>query len=514
MEINQAAIESSFETTINDLPFELLPFIFQHLGIVALTKIRLVNKLWKFVIERLRIKEMVLINNKLDELSNWCFTNDRVDYKNVVRLDIFGTEYLAFKKQVVKLRFLSNLKHLKIGSQPEVDGRSIFIYLASKFTKLEQLDIGYKIEDSLIHHPNLKILSIEDIANQHRPLEIDCPVLNKLFFNGCIHSLEIAHSETIEHLRIVCSCGEHDLNLSEFENLQYLDFQIAQVTDLDANIFALSSLKEVHCFTLPSRMVTVAAKRFLVNLLDQNLMRQKEIKFFYQGVQLGVHVYDLYNFSTPIEDLHFQMINYNLLSDNLFYFSKLNYTYLMNEISSKSPFSRFANLELINEIPKDFFQHFFNIIDVYTREVKNQDHFISFIKNCPNLKGLYLNHPSFNQSFYSQLPHLCRLTNLRILERSDSIVNFDFIHKITYLTYFRTNLRLPIQLAKRLFEKSSFIDHCKFQAENGGRMIVIKRNSSRDKFSLNYYKANSTSSIFTCKNINLNELLSTCDTLK
>ena len=169
-------------------------------------------------------------------------------------------------------------------------------------------------------------------------------------------------------------------------------------------------------------------------------LKLNELKVFFTGIQLVDNV-DEINFDSARrlfdENLEkFYMNNYNRLKNNLTFVHQVDYSNLMN---------------VINEIPTDYFKKFNHLNYVRSIvDIINQEHFLWFLKSVKNLSDLHLKYPNLNQSIYDRLPESCSLTSLKLKKREYYQLNFNFIAKFDKLKRLELNTNVSLEVVKSL----------------------------------------------------------------
>ena len=291
--------------TIHHLPNELLPFIFRYLGLVDLTRCRLVCRKWKFFVDEQKVQELAIIKNEALLNDDWYSTNKKVNEANVISLDLFETGcFLRFKRQLMRFEMLMNLKRLKVCLRTIVHAE--FFSSLNHFAKLEilQLESVQLREHQTINHQNLKVIYVYYIFNDliEMELEIDCPNCEILHFTDCFHYLTIKNPESIRHLSGVYQYyNNRVVDLSPFVNLEYLEF--GNLSELNANFLAkLPKLKVFKCGyddeDLIDRELYFISKDVLIELFKQKQVLKRDLKLIHNNKefmnidQVYDHFYD------------------------------------------------------------------------------------------------------------------------------------------------------------------------------------------------------------------------------
>lgn len=201
------------EFTIRNLPDLSLIEIFKHLGLIDLTRMRLVSRRWMYLIDQQRIEELVISNEEYQCEQSWFFINKKIKLDQVLKLDVLESDFQLFNRKIIQLRLLRMLRRLRIrkfqaSENRYTDWADDLICRLAKFVKLEQLEIEFALTEfgCKLVHPNLKLLHVNVWTGGDQIIEIDCPRLQTLSCQADFEQFIIVHPETIKLLYNVRFC--------------------------------------------------------------------------------------------------------------------------------------------------------------------------------------------------------------------------------------------------------------------------------------------------------------------
>lgn len=276
---------------------DLLQLIFEHLGVVDLTRARLVCKKWKWFLDQQKVVELVVKDHEF-RLDDWSHTKLPVRPASVLRMDLFRSQNQLLREKLTRQPLLSNLQRLKISSfakERYVKHQAFFDSLRN-FIRLEQLDIEFDLEmqQSSIVHPNLKILFIR-FVEQLDYVDINAPMLEVLYCRGYFHLVKIVHPQSIKFLSSSFYADRQRIDLSRFVGLERLHcsavgnlcrIELAKLVRLEEFKFSREELQPEDYEEIQS---------FLANLVEQKLkMKRDNLKVFFFNEEMT----DLESFST------------------------------------------------------------------------------------------------------------------------------------------------------------------------------------------------------------------------
>lgn len=237
--------------------------IFRHLDFVDLARARMVNRSWRALIDdRVKIDGLIISPYAISTPENW-FLIGKVGRDSLLRLDVNGSRFKKFNRDISELRLLDTLKRFKVIqrlTRSEItDGYDLnrLFSMSAKFPALEQLEMVLTLEHAApdlkcsLVHPNLKVLSLDGYDNYAwLNLEIDCSRLETL---QCYWNFKITftHPESIKQLHNY-SFREGDSptvsssDLQAFANLELYVCDAHWVLEEEVEIWSMPKLTELR----------------------------------------------------------------------------------------------------------------------------------------------------------------------------------------------------------------------------------------------------------------------------
>lgn len=457
--------------------YMVLEVIFQHLDLIELLKCRLVSKKWKNLIDKIKIRELIVSKSTPMGIRRYCWyhSNRLIYYKNSFHsLNLFSMNVPMFQN------LTKNLKYLNITFDLIQNDQQFNISHLNNFKQLEHLNLCcIEMKESVkLVLPELRILCFDELQDMLSPLfeifnsnilTVDSPKLEILFLNY-IEKFELVHYESVKRLQIGSSFIDEQF-LNSFTNLEYLQCDHFQLLSANALNY-LPNLKELNCnYKSSLLMFGENFKEMIKNLLEQKF---NGLKINFLGIQLRD---DCFNFESNLNDpIDLHVKNYENLCNNLNWFNAFNY-------------SRFMELTN-NQMPNDLFKKYTNIQIVIANKIVNQIHFINFLKNCKKLSKLTISNSSLNvsldQAFYDQLGSFTSLIELTIRDTNNIQINFEFILHLQQLHYFQTTNEMTTDLVLKSIKQNNYLSLICF--ENCGNVYLIQKNE-QNNFDLAYMKS-------------------------
>ena len=429
-------------TSINDLPAEIVSELFKYLQLKDLVFCSMVNKRWNSIYAALRLHRMIAIDY-LDHDFETLYDSNQT---------IFDRCRSVMFLPLAEKPLLSNLKQLALVGSFEFDLNRL-----NRFQRLVHLEIKLKNESSEKVHlnlPKLKVLAFHH-WNTRCELSIDSPLLSTLLYGGERESaslLNLRHPQTIRKL----DTGMIGTKLNQFECVECLVTNRYEMISR-TTIRSLPRLREFYFndeinFKFWSGWeggIYHDVKQTLTEFLDEaKRLRGNDFRFSFCGFQLAN--VDVNQISVQIERNPFvskeciYLKNYQLIEPSALHFVQdVNYTLL----------------HATGAIPRCFSQTFTGIYLVEaTAKVRDPSDFLRFLKSLRSLRKLNLKNTALSQTFFDQLPASAHsLVELNLIHNyckewlqrgSDFIckLNFNFIGKFSGL------LQLSIQPSFLSFE--------------------------------------------------------------
>ena len=430
------------QTSIDDLPPEMVCELFKHLRPKSLAACSMVNKRWHSIFTSFRLDRLVVEDFAL-KFGKWSYPDRRIEDQELCRLKMFC--------QLADQPLVSKLSHLALfNEEARFDLNKL-----NRFRQLVHLEInGSEIKKKVnLNLPKLKVLAIyRQIWEYNTPLSIDCPELSVLVYQRVsedMNLLEVKHPETIRKLETDMSGPK----LTRFKSVECLVTQEFQVIS-KATLLSLPRLKEFHYNLSISEAFWNAGgevgtfdrmKRVLREFMDDvTLLRKPDFKFTFAGFQLTKTMLDEIDFDVQVKkgrheeyetasDSYVYMKNYQLVNTGaLNFIYTVRYTDLMNNVAGA--------------IPDCFSKKFTRVVCLHVAGaiVQDQTNFLRFLRSLGWLRSLGLSGTQFSQAFYNQLPAsahsltkiTCDQSMFRDNEKEVLELNFDFIDKLPRLSKF------------------------------------------------------------------------------
>lgn len=448
----------SSQTTIDNLPVEMIYELFKYLQLKDLFACSLVNKYLREVYASFRLFRLAASDDS--RFGWWHYPSRRVKEIEKCQLKLFG--------RLAEQPLLCNLKHLALSSQKKL------AFDLNQFHKLVHLEIGGRLGEMKLSLtlPELRILAIHQADF---PLSIDCPELSVLIYEGRADGslLEVKHPETIRRLETYL----FDPKLSRFKNVEYLALrslsELSQLPEFEetgkAILPSLPRLRELHFKTTLSKLWFGPIN--LGNLLDRFKEALKEFLEEAERLKGSDFKFTLGGFlmtQTTLEEFDFGQLVQNgkqvALPDE--------YIIIKNWPFVDGIFDFITHLDydpFIFQIPKEslseFVQKFPRMCSVKANMVRDESHLLEFLRLSNSLIILNLESPDLDQEFYDQLPTAAPLLiklNLgpedgrdQSAELEELELNFDFVGKLPRLLEYSIRQLVPFWSLDSLIRGSS-----------------------------------------------------------
>lgn len=444
--------------------------------------------------DEIKITELI-VSNKIEDINDyWFHSNKRFNYKDAA---IDMRSFTAYRSRFRLNKFLLRL-HFK-GSYADYDRLNL-----NDLTELEQLKIDLDIPSDItqkvvgIDLPNLKILEIghHHYSPDPRHFNLMTPKLEMLKCYD-MESINFYYRNTINHLEVVFY-NRVALTLNNIEHLnvkwgllpnQHILSAYPKLTTIICNKFDYNSEDDVE-----------DSMNTLCHFVEQKHKRP-ELKTYFQSVEL-VDCDKIEEYESAASILSFQINNYNSLCDNIAFDSEVDYNELMRLVNGT--------------LPDDFYQKYFNIPSVSVEgKIKSKEHLVQFLKKLDYLKLLRLEETRLDQTFYDGLNVITRLTELYIIEKGRSNINYDFLLKLEILETFSTDRDSPefFNLTLALFRQLKYFRWICFYF--GNEFISVDKNENLYEFSR--YKDTSSGirkKLFEKRRMGLDQLIRLIDAYK
>ena len=214
----------------------------------------------------------------------------------MIKFNFFGSKYSVFKKQVIRLNLLRNLKRLKIHSPSWIRPTSRLTSHLHLFEQLEQLELEFGLEENCdlsISHSNLRIVSIHGDFFGGK-FDLNTEKLEVLKFTDDFDSFYITHPSSIKHLTAPLSnLSGQSSKLTSFTNLEY--FHVCCSTTFGPIVLTqLPKLKELkfvtegdYCELIEDARDYSDVKQMIIGLIRmKQTLQRKELKLYFDDVPL------------------------------------------------------------------------------------------------------------------------------------------------------------------------------------------------------------------------------------
>ena len=436
--------EPTKQTTIEDLPVEMISELFKHLPPTDLAACSMVNKSWHSVYAAFKVDSLVATASPYRHWFQWYHSGRIVRQEELC--------YLYFGRLADQSLF-SNLKHLALFTDffHSAKKNTFDLNRLNRFSQLVQLEIDGCLGKKAVklNLSELRVLAFHRV-NDRCSLSIDCPVLSVLLYRGepkAKRLLKVKQAETVKKL-------ETDMfgpKLKPFKCIECLVTKTMSAIN-EATLQLLPELKELRC----NETIMELQKEFdqhscsteaLKSQLGQFLETLEELgrsnfQFIVSGLQIDEEMlYEEIDFFWPkkpdwvkMSDEYFYIKNLHLIGPNetLDFVEQLNYTTLLEN--------------QVGMAPKSFFRKFTGAKEVNAEgTVEYPSHFLCFLESLSSLKLLDLRHTELGQDLYDQLPASApRLVQLNLYEcvagckdvkkcACELKLNFDFIGKLPHM---------------------------------------------------------------------------------
>ena len=463
------------QTSIEELPPELINELFEYLHPKDLAACSLVNKRWysihaAFKLHRLLVIDLFDDDNRSD-FSRWYDTTRPIQETDQCRLATF--------RRLAEKPLLSHLKHLAIYvNKLEFDLNELnrfqhLVHLEIKIVDLGEVRVDLKL-------PKLRVL-VSFGPKRHCVLSIDCPTLSTLVYRGQTNLLDVKHPETIRKLDMNCS----SMTLAAFKNVECLVTREFEAIN-KATLLSLPRLREVrYTERIESFFSRKLRNDVTIDQLKQTLsrfvkeakkLRGNDFQFNFCAFQLTKVDVNQIDFSVEFQNARsgwttvkerVYMKNYHLIEPGALDFVKhVDYTLLLYYATK--------------EFPRCFSQKFTDVHSVNAVGlIKDPDHLLWFLKSLRSLKCLALFNTQLSQEFYDQLPASApSLVTFYLSDKhpeNELQLNFDFIGQFSRLFLTIVQPPLSFESATSLVRWLGKLAHGCFDVRAEGRSLRVEK---------------------------------------
>ena len=435
-------ISSTNPTTIEELPTEMICETFKHLSPKDLASCSQVNKRWRSIYATFKLHRLAVLEDLEDwKISQWYHSNQPLEEKELFPMAMFWS--------FVDKPLLSNLKHLALNkSSVRTKCDPLDLNKLNSFEQLIHLEIkcGRVVGDVTLKLPKLKVLAIYRLS-QPGALSIDCPELNVLSINR----FDFISKATL-------------LSLPKLKELHYNETMRKLFGD---PLFEVGTHARV--------------RRVLLEFLDDlKMLKESDFKFTFSGFQLTKTMLDQIDFGVGVNSRGGEIVideyvytrNHQLITDaTLDFVHTIKYPLLVRTAPET--------------IPSCFFKKFDRIekVEASCTQVRDEKHFLEFLKPLSWLRCLILYDQSLSQEFYDQLPVSApSLIQLTLFGEHSNLLqlNFDFISKLSRLRCFTTLPGCPLKSFTPLVHQKPLTELPTVEFyfyDKDGKFLILKRNA-------------------------------------
>ena len=265
---------ASIETTIDDLPDEILYELFKYLNLPDLINCRLTNKRWKSISDITRVRQLV-VSDRIDEFKELC--KDSITFSKFR----FYTKLFKLKQHLRKLHIRCTVYSSHIMFKRILDfDLSIF----NEFIYLRELDLRLKNflvnDQTSLNLHNLIRFKLELIEMFSFDSEVHLIAPRLEFLNCDLHLIDVHHPESIKQFSTNCDCDDNPINFDKvkmMKNLEVLQFDDSSVDFSILNDLSdLPKLKELRI----SDQVTDQSSEQLFDLVISSFNNLKHLMKF------------------------------------------------------------------------------------------------------------------------------------------------------------------------------------------------------------------------------------------
>lgn len=478
--------------TFDDLPPEMVCTVLRQLSLGELTADKRVCKRWNELISSGIKVSRLFVDKKRKRPSTgrkW-YSNETNETVNE-DLELCHPNLFALQCQTA---ILSRLKCLCINCElPHFDLNQL-----NSFDELRHLEINHLAGSFNLKLLNLEVLSFSWINVEAR-LYLECPNLQCLHYDedSSVDLLEIRYPESVRTLN-----GSFHSNflarLSKFTNVEHLKSRSHLVLS-EAVLLSLPKLKVLSYTDSVCKLLYsdgFALPQFgdqVKRILRTFLAKKRQLRRF----DLKVVLADIVLTEEVVERMDLSVINYSRISqfDSKMVSNEHLYLSCYDDLDEgRTELFRDLHydllMEVVSEIPPDFFQRFPSISYLISgrRPIQDPQHLGWLVNNLNGLRVLKLhsNNGNLTQEFYDELA-VPSLNSFELEETGKQVeLDFGFIANFKHLTIFSINQDLRLFSVVSLIcslEHLEQLDSGGFKFTNG-KWFKIKRQASSGKYDL------------------------------
>ena len=433
------------QTSIEDLPPEMIWELFKHLSLEDLCACSLVNKRWHslfadFKVDTLVVYEQDVLDDWFEtEISRWTYPNRRFQVHELCETGLFFN--LAGHPQRSK-----HLKHLALPLQ--FDEEWMDLGMLKSFSQLQHLEIVMGDSERTLSHSSLEVLVCCD-TNYNR-LSIDCPKLRVLVYDERENLLDVKHPETIRELQTNMAGRK----LDRFKHVESLVTSRTGAIS-KATLKSLPALKKLHINTdiesafLDFRSREAVAldrmKRTLREFLGHvQQLKRADFQFRFAGFELTNVDVDQIDFDVQVEEGRETVCDYSVYLKN-FHLIEPDALHFIHEVN----YSRLTS-KVAGDLPSGFLEKFTGVDEVYVRSAIQDDRqFRCFLKSLRSCRSLWLDYSQLGRDFYDyylqRLAPSLETLHMSAYDPTGLLFDFDFLYELPRLKEFSLSGALSLE---------------------------------------------------------------------
>lgn len=426
------------------------------------------------------VKSLVISRKEERKRRRWTFSSQLCDPKaTIVRSNL--------KFANLKASYLLNLKELKILNA--TDNRKSerrdriplltdlkFINRLEKLEVLEISKIDFETEATLAL-PNLWWLEVKQL---HSKLKLSTPKLC-CFKSASLENVEFEFKEILAYLFL----DTYSSKAKQFKNLIYLAFQCNPTKNEKQNEHLLLDHPKLRKLSirpdyasLDAAAYETARKRAMQFLRQKRDLDRSDLILAFFGVQIKFP-FQLTGYEYQEDLIEFQLQNYVMVDPQevAWCIESVNYTSLMQAIEGG----------IIDDLPKDFHEHFGQVSEVLVTGPFEEEHLLDFLKRFEHLASFRIrNNELIETQFFEKLAADCPSIGSLSLENHEKdaeelVQDFEFIFQFDNLYRLHSDSRISLSLIERLFDKHGAFELSTYM---NGHAIIVKREERKSPFDL------------------------------
>lgn len=445
--------------SLNELPVELVEMIFNQLPLVDRIRCRSVNKKWRFIVDNLRTKSLVLFTSKLTVIPRWPFTTEPVKLNNL----LIREDFSLCLEIVLRLKIFDYLEKLYLSSEVFMAPSEVEKCL-NRLVRLKELSVniassGVVSPSCKLSLPSLEILEIFLDGNTDCDLILDTPNLTKIHARSDFTKFSFIYPEKIKFFKTYANF--EDRSFSQFTNLESVSLNL--LISIEAGLLhSLTKLKKLslsYCKEFDNS--PFMSKSELLSFADRvkRISNSKQLEITYGGLSLN----------TKLSDCRYSEKSYEYINESVMCSYLKNLDYLSDTLPGERLVFESGGLDqLIDRLPRGFLKRFANLRSLSLQGAINLEleaKLTLLLDDCRYLDAVEFTSCSLSDHFYwNVLPKKCSFLNFFKITESPPM-NFDFLLEFGLLRMLGIYYPAPCDLIKRLFQQLKFMMCLAFRSE-------------------------------------------------